>query len=118
TYGHPIGDKVLIQFAKLIVQNFPSRTDFVARYGGEEFVVLMSDCDVKEAAEKAERFIALLRKTTMTFGTVSLRITVSIGIAASRPFEKSDDWIKRADVVLYQAKEEGRDGFIIDRTAA
>jgi diguanylate cyclase len=118
TYGHPIGDKVLQHFAKLIVQNFPSRTDFVARYGGEEFVVIMSDCDLKEASEKAQRFVSLLRKTTMTFGTVSLRITVSIGIAGSRPFEKTDNWIKRADVLLYQAKEEGRDCYIVDVAAA
>ena len=118
TYGHPIGDKVLQQFAKMIVQNFPSRTDFVARYGGEEFVVLMSDSDLKEASEKAARFVAVLRKTTMTFGTVFLRITVSIGVAGSRPYEKTDDWIKRADVLLYQAKEEGRDCYMADSTAA
>lgn len=114
TYGHPIGDKVLQHFAKLIVQNFPSRTDFVARYGGEEFVVIMSDCDLKEASEKAQRFVAILRKTTMVFASVSLRVTVSIGVAGSRPFEKTEDWIKRADVLLYQAKEDGRDCFIVD----
>ncbi len=114
TYGHPIGDKVLQHFAKLIVQNFPSRTDFVARYGGEEFTVLMNDCDLKEASEKTARFVALLRKTSMIFGSVSLRITVSIGVAASRQFERTDDWIKRADILLYQAKEEGRDCFVVD----
>lgn len=118
TYGHLIGDKVLQSFAKLIVQNFPSRTDFVARYGGEEFVVLMNDCDLKEAKEKAQKFVSLLRATTMTFGSVNLKVTVSIGVAASGPFEKVEDWIKRADDLLYQAKEDGRDGFILDNPAA
>ncbi|MBC7659250.1 MAG: GGDEF domain-containing protein [Chitinophagaceae bacterium] len=118
TYGHPVGDKVLQQFAKLIVQNFPSRTDFVARYGGEEFIVLMSDCDISEATAKAQKFITLLRKTTMMFGGVTLRITVSIGAAESRPYEKADDWVKRADVLLYRAKDQGRDCCITDLSAA
>ena len=118
TYGHQTGDKVLQHFAKLIVQNFPSRTDFVARYGGEEFIVIMNDCDVNEASEKAARFVSLLRKTTMSFGSVSLRITVSIGVTGSRQFERPEDWIKRADILLYQAKEEGRDCFIVDSAAA
>ncbi len=118
TYGHPIGDKVLQHFAKMIVQNFPTRTDFVARYGGEEFVVLMSDCDLTEAKEKAKKFVGQVRKETMIFGPVSLKITVSIGVASSSPFGSVDDWIKRTDVLLYQAKEEGRDCFIIDGSAA
>ncbi|RZA10655.1 MAG: GGDEF domain-containing protein [Proteobacteria bacterium] len=118
TYGHPIGDKVLQHFAKMIVQSFPMRTDFVARYGGEEFVVLMSDCDLAEAKEKAKKFVAQVRKETMMFGSVSLKITVSIGVASSTPFGSVDDWIKRTDVLLYQAKEEGRDCFIVDGSAA
>lgn len=118
TYGHPIGDKVLQAFAKLIVQNFPTRTDFVARYGGEEFVVLMNDCDLEEAKGKAQKFVNLLRKTTLTFGSVSLKVTVSIGVASSGPFETVEDWIKRSDDLLYKAKEDGRDCFIIDNSAA
>lgn len=118
TYGHPIGDKVLQHFAKSIVQNFPMRTDFVARYGGEEFVVLMSDCEIPEAVEKADKFVNVLRRATMTFGSVNLKITVSIGIAGSKPFEKTDDWIKRADELLYQAKKDGRDCFMVDHYAA
>ncbi len=116
TYGHPIGDKVLQAFAKLLVQNFPMRSDFVARYGGEEFVVLMSDCDLSEAAKKAEKFVTVLRRNVMSFGNVSLRITASIGIAGSKPFEKVEDWIKRSDELLYQAKRDGRDCYLVDKT--
>lgn len=114
TYGHPVGDKVLQHFAKLLVLNFPTRTDFVARYGGEEFVVLMSDCDKAEAAVKAKNFVNVLRRETMTFGSVTLKVTVSIGVAGSKPFETVEDWIKRADSLLYQAKDEGRDCFRSD----
>ncbi len=117
TYGHPIGDKVLQSFAKLLVQNFPMRTDFVARYGGEEFVVLMAECDLAEAAKKAEKFVTVLRRTVMSFGNVSLRLTASIGIAGSKPFEKVEDWIKRSDELLYQAKRDGRDCYLIDKAS-
>ncbi len=118
TYGHPIGDKVLQAFAKALVQHFPGLYDFVARYGGEEFAVIAGGCEPQEAIAKAERFIAALRSTKLEFGSVTLRITVSIGISKHAAFERPEEWIKRADQLLYKAKEDGRDCYMTDAPAA
>jgi two-component system, cell cycle response regulator len=101
---------VLREFAKRI-KALTRGVDLVARYGGEEIVVIVPDAALDEARFVAERIrerigsvpFALDRKNKM------LDVTVSIGVAAREPGDTSADLIlKRADVALYRAKEEGR----------
>lgn len=106
TFGHPAGDAVLKQLARLISDNVRV-TDFVARYGGEEFVVLLPDVrDVREGLSVAEKLRAAV--AAHDFGAVG-PLTVSIGLGCTHSGDRvPDDLVGRADKALYQAKQQGR----------
>lgn len=107
TYGHSVGDQVLIDFARLLTQETYSG-ELVGRYGGEEFVVLCPDTNLQEAVRRAERLRTTLRKSKIG-GIDRLRVTASFGVAQAEPGDTVDSVLRRADKALYKAKEEGRD---------
>ena len=106
TYGHQVGDEVLIETARL-VRHCLRKSDYVIRYGGEEFLTCLPKTSLHPAADIAEQ----LRQTIAghTFSSVS-RITVSIGIAEYAYGESRESYIRRADEQLYAAKQSGRNG--------
>lgn len=104
TYGHPMGDQVLVDFVNR-TQAHLRRPDRLGRIGGEEFVALLPETSLDEAVIVAER----IRAECEHGGAKLPACTVSIGIAKYR----SDDatfgaLMARADAALYQAKAEGR----------
>lgn len=103
TRGHPIGDKVLIQLAKLLTEFFP-KDQIIARYGGEEFVVIMPCSNEEKSLNNAE----LLRSTIETAKWDVDKITVSIGVATSNLDETTTSILAKADKALYSSKENGR----------
>ncbi|MDB5346366.1 MAG: diguanylate cyclase [Schlesneria sp.] len=107
TFGHGIGDQVLVDFARLLTQETYSG-ELVGRYGGEEFVVLCPDTNLEEAFRRAERLRTTLRKSKIG-GIDRLRVTASFGVAQAEPGDTVDSLLRRADKALYKAKEEGRD---------
>ncbi len=107
-YGHPVGDAALKRVAGIIRETARS-IDFVARYGGEEFAVGMVGANSEGAKKTAERIRKTVEHTTITAGAVTLRCTLSIGVASySRGCEKKETLIAQADQALYQAKRSGR----------
>jgi diguanylate cyclase (GGDEF)-like protein len=109
TYGHPFGNVVLCQLARLIRSNVRS-TDQVGRYGGEEFIVLLPETLENEAVALAERLRSAVQVRTFQALDVSVRLTVSIGLAGFGPDEvgMGDELIMAADAALLQAKTAGR----------
>lgn len=110
TYGHDVGDEVLIQLGKIVVNAIRS-ADLAARYGGEEFVVLMPETDIFDAAEVAERIRLSVERTSfkVSHAVGELRITVSVGVSHLRSDkDTSHELHKRADEALYRCKENGR----------
>lgn len=110
TYGHDAGDEVLREFA-VRVRAHTRGIDVVARYGGEEVVVLVPDSPVDGARAVAERIREQVESTPFPIhqGARTVPVTVSIGVAARQVGDKSGaDIMKRADLALYRAKEEGR----------
>ncbi|HEY0352997.1 MAG TPA: PleD family two-component system response regulator [Enterovirga sp.] len=110
SHGHDAGDEVLREFAKRI-KALTRGVDLVARFGGEEIVVIVPDAALDEARFVAERIRE--RIGSVPFPLVqkgrSLTVTVSIGVAARELGDTAPDLIlKRADLALYRAKEEGR----------
>jgi len=104
TYGHKEGDKVLVQFVKLM-QSQLRETDTFARWGGEEFVILIPSIDKKHAIVVAEK----LRRNTEKFTfSKNYTITCSIGISEVEKNDDTDTLFNRADSALYYAKEHGR----------
>ncbi|WP_439814751.1 PleD family two-component system response regulator [Zavarzinia sp. CC-PAN008] len=109
SYGHPVGDRVLVEFAGRINRNVRG-VDLASRYGGEEFVVVMPDTDLPAARQIAERLRQAIAEAPFEAGVDRpLNITVSIGVASSNPAgDTADSMFKRADDALYAAKRGGR----------
>jgi two-component system, cell cycle response regulator len=110
TYGHDAGDEVLREFA-LRVRAHTRGIDVVARFGGEEVVVLVPDTPIEGARAVAERIREQVESTPFPIqhGTHSVPVTVSIGVAARQAGDQSGaEILKRADIALYRAKEDGR----------
>lgn len=105
-HGHPVGDSVLKEIAKVIAQNIRS-TDTVARFGGEEFSVLLpAITHDQESMVVAEKIRAAVQSHIFT-GVDG--VTVSIGISLSAYNDiAAPEVIRRADVALYKAKAQGR----------
>ena len=109
TYGHPTGDVVLYETAR-IIRETAREIDMVGRYGGEEFIAILPDTDEEEAARFAERVRAQVGEHVYRDEANEIRMTVSSGVA-SFPTSRVDDpeeLLKRADEALYRAKESGR----------
>lgn len=110
TYGHGIGDTVLVLMAQ-VAKNCLRSTDRFARFGGEEFVVLLPETDQDYAIEAAERLLSAIRSQLIPDGRGgTFCFTVSIGIASLTPDMRTlDDLLLSADNALYEAKGRGRD---------
>lgn len=104
TYGHSAGDEVLKQFAEILKNNARS-TDIVARLGGEEFAVVLPQTCRKNAFKMAERIKQAVETETFIFGSVTEKITVSIGTVTTKFPIHADCFLKYADKALYKAKE-------------
>lgn len=107
TYGHDVGDEVLIELASRMTAAIRTE-DKLGRWGGEEFVVLLPDTGETDAwtvAEKLRQQVASKRFST-TAG--DLELTISVGIAEFANEQEPAPLVKRADQALYQAKYQGR----------
>jgi len=104
TYGHPAGDSVLVDIARVINANIRI-TDIFARWGGEEFMIIAPGCTLEEGIEFAD---ILRLKVAQTNFSIPRQITVSFGVAAFRPNDTEITLTNRADHALYRAKTGGR----------
>ena len=104
SFGHDVGDEVLKGVASRVESSLRT-VDLMGRWGGEEFLVILAETDSQSAQHVAE---SLRRLVEADVYQASRTVTVSAGIAS---FSESDDaasLIKRADIALYGAKNEGR----------
>lgn len=110
SYGHLLGDKVLVEVAKAIKKSLrPS--DFLARYGGEEFVIVLGECGQNEIELVMERTRRIIEAVEIENDGDLLKVTASLGGAYGRRFNDKGDgieMIRLADKCLYQSKENGR----------
>jgi diguanylate cyclase (GGDEF)-like protein len=115
-YGHGAGDEVLRAVAIQLHDHIRS-PDIVGRYGGDEFLILLPNSTIKAASEQAQRLCEFVRSIPIISGKGTFYVTVSIGIAQYRIHQ--ENWghlLDRADQALYQAKENGRDQWVILET--
>jgi two-component system cell cycle response regulator len=103
TYGHQIGDAVLVDFVSVTRQQLRP-ADALGRFGGEEFVALLPETDLAQAQLVAERIRSRCEQSSSeTAHTVSIGLAVSVASS-----EMVQDILKRADAALYRAKARGR----------
>ena len=114
TYGHKVGDAVLVHTAEVLLKSF--REDFVTRLGGDEFLVVrLGDCPIGQLEQETGIFLGEIQKEFQAAGqTVSL--SASVGIAqSSNPALDIDLLLQRSDQALYRAKKEGRNRYSVYR---
>lgn len=104
-HGHEAGDDVLRSVAR-VLQQVTRLSDVIGRWGGEEFLVVCTDTDLEGATRLAERLAAALRESPVP---VVGQATASFGVAQAVEGDTLRDFIDRADLALYRAKEAGRD---------
>ena len=105
-HGHQIGDEVLKQLSKLII-DIKRPYDIFARHGGEEFVLLTPRTELKEAGQIAKRICIEVKNSTMPN---DLQLTCSFGVSQFRSdTDTADSLFVRADKALYTSKNNGRD---------
>lgn len=104
TYGHLVGDKVLIAVAQ-ILRSHIREIDIVGRWGGEEFMIICPETDAEGALQVATKLQSIVN--THDFEHVHT-LTCSFGISECHDGDRVEDIVGRADSALYQAKEEGR----------
>ncbi|MGO4763919.1 GGDEF domain-containing protein [Cupriavidus sp. 2KB_3] len=104
TYGHQVGDRVLVEIADLIMA-VKRPTDTLGRWGGEEFLLICADTALQDAVHFAHR----LRNAVagQDFAVIG-RMTASLGVACVQQGDTIHGMIARADAALYRSKERGR----------
>ena len=104
THGHDVGDNVLIFLVKTLRRRL-RETDMLFRVGGEEFAVLLRDTHLGDAHLLAEQ----LRKKIETLNEKNIpAFTFSLGVTEYQDFDDQNGIVKRADILLYEAKGAGR----------
>ena len=104
TYGHQVGDSVLIEIAD-IMKNHVRSIDVIGRWGGEEFFVILPQTDLNGGVNLAEKLRTVVEQNH--FKTVD-KLTVSFGVAVYLDDRTAAGIVSRADKALYKAKENGR----------
>ena len=109
TYGHPVGDLVLVSMAEVLVQS-TRKEDVFARYGGEEFALLCRNTSSLKAYTVADRIRVGVERTLMAPEIPELRVTVSAGVAGipEHSLNSAHELLQAADSALYKAKTHGR----------
>lgn len=123
TYGHDAGDVVLRDVADILKQNTRSGEDCAFRFGGEEMLVILA-CEPEKALERAEDILSQIRNSSHTVEyngqPTEINVTISMGVYQIDPSLETemtpqnvraifDSELKKADELLYDAKEGGRD---------
>jgi len=109
TYGHDIGDRVLISLAN-IIRSVTRKGDLAARWGGEEFMITLQATDITQASILAQKLRVSVEE--YQFGTAG-HLTISLGVAEYKNNENKKSFIKRVDMALYEAKEGGRNRVVV-----
>lgn len=113
TYGHTTGDEALRCVSARLREHI-RQPDTIGRYGGEEFLIVLPNSEAKAAGEQASRLCHEIRNTQIEANDHVLSVTISIGIAQFRVGQETwEGFLHRADEALYQAKNTGRDQWVV-----
>ncbi|CUS48069.1 MAG: sensory protein with GGDEF and PAS domains [Idiomarinaceae bacterium HL-53] len=112
TYGHAMGDVVLVTLARRVKEQLRSIDQF-ARIGGEEFAILLEQTSLESALEVAEKLRHTISDLTFAAGNQQFSVTASFGVTSCNSKDKTlSTLMNEADSALYRAKEEGRNRVI------
>ncbi len=113
TYGHAGGDMILSTFGK-ILSKYTRELDIVGRYGGEEFVAIIHFNLKRELLKYLKRIKSIVTDNNFVYEKYKIRITFSAGVTIRNDHTSFDGALQKADMLLYQAKEAGRNKIILE----
>lgn len=116
-FGHACGDLVLKDFAARLSASV-GRDDLVGRIGGEEFLLVLSGSRMHIAEAVMRELLSSLADASPLGDMPDFRYSCSAGIAFANPGESASDVLRRADTALYEAKNTGRNRFVIYEAAS
>ena len=114
-YGHPVGDEIL----RLVSQTFQANTrpsDVFGRWGGEEFVGLISSAGDQDLFKLARRFRMLVANSNLRREEDVIHVTISVGATLAHIDDTVESLVKRADELMYQSKQNGRNRVTMEFT--
>lgn len=114
TYGHACGDDVLKGVSGLLAETASENGGFVARWGGEEFVMALPDKTVNGAGAVLETLMEKIRAFSVESGGNTIRVTMTFGVTRCEPNGNIEHSISRADELLYDGKQTGRNKVVAD----
>ncbi|MBF0275308.1 MAG: diguanylate cyclase [Nitrospinae bacterium] len=109
-YGHAKGDVALKAVASTLQKSLRRSSDLVARYGGEEFVLLLPETSKVEGESFLNTICSKIQELAIPheFSEVSPHLSISVGGATTTSHKNPEDFLKEADLMLYKAKDSGR----------
>lgn len=107
TYGHECGDVILSTFAKILEKNTRDH-DIVGRYGGEEFVAIVHFNLNRELLQYLKRIKMIVTANNFKYKEHEIKVTFSAGVVSRSDHQSYDSALQKADMLLYEAKENGR----------
>ena len=111
-FGHGVGDMVIKNVADILTRGFRA-SDVICRFGGEEFCLLAANMRSQETFFHFEQIRETIEEQSFGAGTATVKFTISIGVT-TKIADTLNATINRADELLYQAKEDGRNRVVMD----
>jgi len=113
TYGHECGDVVLSTFGKILNKSVRDH-DLVGRYGGEEFVAVIHFNLNRELLQFLKRIKTIVTENSFLYKDKKIKVTFSAGVAIRSSYPTYENTLQKADMLLYQAKENGRNKIVLE----
>ena len=113
TYGHECGDVVLSTFGKILNKSIRDH-DIVGRYGGEEFIAIIHFNLNRELLQFLKRIKTIVTENSFLYKDKKIKVTFSAGVAIRSSYETYENTVQKADMLLYQAKENGRNKKVLE----
>lgn len=113
TYGHECGDVVLSTFGKILNKSIRDH-DVVGRYGGEEFIAIIHFNLNRELLQFLKRIKTIVTENSFLYKDKKIKVTFSAGVAIRSNYETYENTVQKADMLLYQAKENGRNKIVLE----
>jgi diguanylate cyclase (GGDEF)-like protein len=113
THGHYVGDQILIKLIKALSDNI-RMSDTLYRYGGEVFVIIAENMDLPVVNVLAEKLRKVIKNSTIH---QDIEVTISVGVAQLESGETKQQYVRRADQCLLQAKRDGQNQTCMSETS-
>ncbi len=113
TYGHAAGDYVLKEVSAVLKRYASENDAFAARWGGEEFLLVFASKTAKETLDVVSDILNEIRNTDFVFNEEAIKVTVTFGISQVQLNDNAESAVNRADKLLYNGKQSGRNKIVM-----